>query len=96
MEDIKANVSGQGVDGKKNKRKKDGIFYTPAYVTRYIVEQAVGGWLSDRRKDMGFDNLPELTDADYGSIQVITRGKHKGALSYNKKIEQHAARFSYY
>ena len=96
LEDIKANVSGQGVDGKKNKRKKDGIFYTPAYVTRYIVEQAVGGWLSDRRKDMGFDNLPELTDADYGSIQVITRGKHKGALSYNKKIEQHAARFSYY
>ena len=44
LEGIKASASGLevGADKKQSKRKKDGIFYTPAYITRYIVEQAVG------------------------------------------------------
>ena len=32
----------------KTRRKKEGAFYTPAFVTRYIVEQALGGVLRDR------------------------------------------------
>lgn len=31
----------------RSKRKKDGIFYTPEYITRYIVEQTVGQYLND-------------------------------------------------
>ena len=27
---------------KMSKRKKDGIFYTPKYITKYIVENTVG------------------------------------------------------
>ena len=34
------------------RRKKEGAFYTPAFVTRYIIEQALGGVLRDR-----FDRL---------------------------------------
>lgn len=30
------------------RRKKEGAFYTPAFVTRYIVEQALGSVLADR------------------------------------------------
>ena len=91
IEEIKANISGEGTsyNKKKSKRKKDGIFYTPAYITRYIVEQAVGGWLDDRKKEIGFEKLPELIEEDYASIQIITRGKRKGTVTYNKKIEKH-------
>jgi hypothetical protein len=32
----------------KTRRKKEGAFYTPAFITRYIVRQALGGVLSDR------------------------------------------------
>lgn len=32
----------------KSRRKKEGAFYTPNFVTRYIVEQALGGALRDR------------------------------------------------
>jgi type I restriction-modification system DNA methylase subunit len=73
-------------DNTKGKRKKDGIFYTPPYITRYIVEQAVGGWLADKRRGIGFDALPILTGSDYESIQVK---KRKGQLRYNKAIEKH-------
>lgn len=91
LEEIKASLSSDdaGFDKKKSKRKKDGIFYTPPYITRYIVEQAVGGWLNDRRKEIGFDRLPVLEDEDYASIQAITRGARKGTVTYNAKIEKH-------
>lgn len=32
----------------KSRRKKEGAFYTPAFITRYIVDQTLGGVLSDR------------------------------------------------
>jgi len=85
LEEIKAQASGaEDFDKKKSKRKKDGIFYTPPYITRYIVEQAVGGWLADRKQEIGFDKLPELADDDYASIKLV-----KGAVRYNAKIEKH-------
>lgn len=36
----------------EKKRKKDGVFYTPAYITEYIVKEAVGGWLNDRKTEI--------------------------------------------
>ena len=35
-------------DRAKGRRKTEGVFYTPAFVTRTIVEQALGGVLTDR------------------------------------------------
>ena len=32
----------------RRRRKKEGAFYTPSFITRYIVEQALGGVLDDR------------------------------------------------
>lgn len=31
-----------------SKRKKDGIYYTPEYITNYIVSETIGGWLKDQ------------------------------------------------
>jgi hypothetical protein len=36
----------------ERKRKKDGVFYTPSYITEYIVNEAVGGWLADRKLEI--------------------------------------------
>lgn len=100
LEELKAQVEA-GAEGaetefdkKKSKRKKDGIFYTPAYITRYIVEQAVGGWLADRRKDIGFDKLPVLTDDDFASIKIT--GKRKLKHERNKNIAAHIAAWESY
>lgn len=37
-----------GAEKQKTRRKKEGAFYTPAFITRYIIEQALGGVLRDR------------------------------------------------
>lgn len=35
--------------GEKRRRKREGAFYTPAFITRYIVGQALGKTLAERR-----------------------------------------------
>lgn len=47
LEQIKSEIDGIEQDKKKSKRKKDGIFYTPEYITRYIVEQTIGIYLEE-------------------------------------------------
>jgi type I restriction-modification system DNA methylase subunit len=39
----------------QKKRKKDGVFYTPAYVTEYIIVQTIDAWLSDKMADIKHD-----------------------------------------
>ncbi len=36
--------------GRVSKRKKEGVYYTPDYVTRFIVEAAIGAVLDERRQ----------------------------------------------
>ncbi len=47
LEQIKAEIDGIKQNKQKSKRKKDGIFYTPEYITRYIVEQTIGAYLQE-------------------------------------------------
>ncbi len=86
LEEFRAEIKGVQAERKQSRRKKEGIFYTPDYITRYIVEQAIGGWLEDRRKELGEDALPELTEADEKWLK--SRAKKKKP---NPRVEQHIA-----
>ena len=52
LEELKADVAKQKFDKKQGKRKKLGVFYTPAYITQYIVEVAIGGYLQKREDEL--------------------------------------------
>ena len=86
IEEIKARAAGESFDKKQSKRKKDGVFYTPQYITRYIVEQAVGGWLEDRKQELGFYKLPDLEDSDYEKIKP--KNKPTGKIAKHFKYWQ--------
>lgn len=62
IEEIKSEIKGEIIDKKHGKRKKDGIFYTPEYITHYIVEQTIGRWLEDRKRELGENKLPEVPE----------------------------------
>ncbi len=89
IEELKADISGENFDKKQGKRKKDGIYYTPDTITRYIVEEAIGGWLKDRRTELNEADLPELSDADLVSIRIVASGKNKGKFECNAAIQSH-------
>ena len=38
IENVRARLAGEELDKNKTKRKKDGVFYTPKYITKYIVD----------------------------------------------------------
>ena len=59
LDEIKAQLEGQEIDKSKTKRKKDGVFYTPKYITKYIVENTVGKLCEEQKVAL------EILEEDY-------------------------------
>ena len=68
---------GEIVNEKKtSKRKKDGVFYTPRYITKYIVENTVGALCTQKRKELNIvdeDFAPQKRKA--GTQQLFRKYK---------------------
>ena len=62
LEELKNDALGIETDKKKGKRKKDGVFYTPSRITQRIVGKSIGEYLNDKKLELGYEKLPELTD----------------------------------
>jgi len=75
IEELTAQLQGETTDKTKSKRKKDGIFYTPKYITKYIVENTVGTLCNEKKTELQIKGL--LIDDTY-----FVRTKH--ALSPQK------------
>ncbi|MGJ0494953.1 Eco57I restriction-modification methylase domain-containing protein [Aliarcobacter cryaerophilus] len=56
LEELQANIENIDFDKTKSKRKKDGVFYTPEYITRYIVENTLGKICSEKREELRIGN----------------------------------------
>lgn len=54
IESVNAEIEGSDFDKQKSKRKKDGVFYTPKYITKYIVENTVGKLCQEKKDQLGF------------------------------------------
>ncbi|PWI29032.1 restriction endonuclease subunit M [Flavobacteriaceae bacterium LYZ1037] len=54
IESVNAEIEGGEFDKQKSKRKKDGVFYTPKYITKYIVENTVGKLCQEKKVQLGF------------------------------------------
>jgi hypothetical protein len=55
-----------------NKRKKDGVFYTPRYITAYIVENTLGKLCIDKKATLEIDESEYFADK---KRQVTTKKK---------------------
>ena len=86
IEELKKSVSGEEFDSKKSKRKKDGIFYTPKYITKYIVENSIKNWLDDKKKELGEDELLELTEKDF---EISYASKKSDKRIYSENLKKH-------
>lgn len=73
LDEIKAQLEGQVIDKSKTKRKKDGVFYTPKYITKYIVENTVGKLCNEKKQEL------QINEEDYTTDNRIQK-KTKQAL----------------
>ena len=81
LDEIKAQLEGQEVDKTKTKRKKDGVFYTPKYITKYIVDNTVGKLCTEKKAEL------KLIEAEYNTDKKRQASTKKALL--NKTFGSH-------
>ena len=62
LDEMKAQLEGAEIDKTKTKRKKDGVFYTPKYITKYIVANTVGKLCEEKKTALQLDETEYNTD----------------------------------
>ena len=75
IEEIEAELKGEESDKSKGKRKKDGVFYTPKYITKYIVDNTVGKLCSEKKEVLGLDIDFDIQDYQKSNGTVNVKGK---------------------
>ena len=63
IEEVTAQINSGEKSPAVSKRKRDGVFYTPQYITKYIVENTVGKLCSEKKAELG------IVEEDYFSDQ---------------------------
>jgi len=57
IEELKARINDENFNASKSKRKKDGVFYTPEYITKYIVDNTLGSLCQAKKEELGLDDV---------------------------------------
>ena len=64
IDEIKSELEGNVLEKTKTRRKKDGVFYTPKYITKYIVDNTIGKLCTEKKEEI------KLLDEDYVSTHL--------------------------
>ena len=62
IEEVTAQINAGEKAPSVSKRKRDGVFYTPQYITKYIVENTVGRLCAEKKAEMGIDEAEYFAD----------------------------------
>lgn len=76
LDEIKAQLEGSVVDKATTKRKKDGVFYTPKYITKYIIDNTIGKLCIEKRAEL------EITDEIYQPAKQRSRKRLDNLVQY--------------
>ena len=71
IENVRAQLAGETVEKSKTKRKRDGVFYTPKYITKYIVDNTLGRLCTEKKAEL------EIIDEDFAEGK---RGRQKKTI----------------
>lgn len=82
IEEVQAELEGQVIDRSKTKRKKDGVFYTPKYITKYIVENTVGKLCNEKKSEL------DITDVAYQPATKRSRKRLDNLQTYRDWLLQ--------
>lgn len=91
LEEIKSKVEEtQSLDSiQQSRRKKDGIFYTPDYIVRYIVDNSLGAYLREEEERLKneFKLKGDITDKNYEKRERQAYGKYQEFLQNVKVVD---------
>ncbi len=74
LDEMKARLDGVEIDKSTTKRKKDGVFYTPKYITKYIVANTVGQLCTEKKSEL------QIVEEDYSTEKKRTKATKQPLL----------------
>jgi len=74
IEEITKNLQGLENPLKINQRKKEGIFYTPQYITNYIIENTVGKICAEKKELLQIQDI-EIIELYRKNDKITKQGK---------------------
>ena len=80
IEAVTAELEGQEIDKSKTKRKKDGVFYTPKYITKYIVDNTVGKLCDEKKVELN------IIDEEYAKGRTNRKKETLKQLDENLQV----------
>ena len=80
IENTKARIAGKEVLKKDTKRNKDGVFYTPKYITKFMVESTIGKLCEEKRNEFGVDE--EKITSDKKKMKKTLKSLHDCINNY--------------
>jgi hypothetical protein len=75
VDDVEAELRGETLDKTKSKRKKDGVFYTPKYITKYIVDNTLGKLCAEKKTELKLDEDIAIFDYQKSDGKLNEKGK---------------------
>lgn len=84
LEYMEAEADGKETLATVNKRKRDGVYYTPEWVTDYLVKETVGARLADIRAEIGLELGAVLPEADIADYRGFLTSKRRTKTPNNK------------
>ena len=91
LEEIRAKADETGELGAatQSRRKKDGIFYTPDYIVRYIVDNSLGAYLREAEEKFKaeFGLKGDITDKNYAKREQQAYAKYQDFLQNIKVVD---------
>lgn len=93
LEFMEAKADGRVSISELSKRKRDGVYYTPEWVTSYIVEETVGARLAEIRSELALDPAPEFTEEELTRYRKARTGSTAKKASSKKRVPTQDKRF---
>jgi len=81
IESVNAKLEGKEVDKRESRRKKDGIYYTPKYITKFIVANTIGKLCKKKKEEFGI-NEEEYAKGAKGRKKETIKNLHKCLKDY--------------
>ena len=93
LEIMEARAAGRESLVEITRRKRDGVYYTPEWVTKYIVEETVGSRLREIRAELGFERIGVVTDQQIAENREdrrrapVVKNYEKALHAYSKQLD---------
>src|SRR3989440_9771291 len=85
IENLKAELLGRQVDNNTSRRKHEGIFYYPEFITKYLIEDVVGRFLEEQPDKLG---TIKILDPACGSGAFLNQAHSYLMKEYKIRTEQ--------